>query len=337
MRGNVIAIASFARVGLGASFRVRVFVERMIGHAEPIVRASRTAFAALAFVVCAFGAAPVHAQTLSLSAPSDRGCPDDGAFRQALVERLSPPSLGRLQALRIDVRIAPSSEDDVLIGSIDIEGGAAGAPSGYARAFQSRSCAALANALALAVTLFMEQSGSREDTPPAKPPAEAPRSPVEWTTGFGAAVSYGDGPEVVGGAFVFGDARVSALRLTLEAHASAPSGITTSQGRIQVRALGALAASCFGPTWFFGCVAGELDDRIVSAVGVPGGRTDAAPLVAAGLRAGAAIPLGAFLSLRITLDGLYALKPDRVALRGQEVYSFAPGILRAGAGLGARF
>jgi hypothetical protein len=104
-----------------------------------------------------------------------------------------------------------------------------------------------------------------------------------------------------------------------------------------VRALGALAAGCFGPTWFFGCVAGELDDRIVSAIDVEGGRTAAAPLVAAGLRAGVAIPLGTVLSLRGALDGLYALKPDRVVLRGQDVYAFAPGILRLSAGLGARF
>lgn len=301
-------------------------------------------------VACALllGSASARAagSAVALAVPEHRGCPDERAFRDRVTARLAAPLVDRLDKLRVHVRISESDDPEMLVGSLLVERAGGDGGSGYARAFQSSSCTELADALALALSLFIAQSAEDEraneqtvkaDPGEAKAKEEVPRVAPEWAVGGGVGLSEGDSPKPVGIASVFTDLRVSVLRLTLEGHATFPSGVNTPQGRIQVRTFGGLAAVCTDVWWFFGCATGEIDERMVSAINVVDGRTATGLLVAAGLRAGIALPLGTRFLLRGTLDGLYSLKPDRVALAGEEVYEFAPGILRATFGAGVRF
>ncbi|HVH45172.1 MAG TPA: hypothetical protein VM925_22625 [Labilithrix sp.] len=277
---------------------------------------------------------------VSVVAPNGKGCPTEAAVRERVRARLSTDLRPRLDDARVDIRIAEAGEEGVLVGSLSME---SAVDAGQARAFQSRSCVDLADTLALAVALFIEQnapvsSASKADEKPEKPEKEPPKpSKVEWTIGPALGTSVGDTPEVALTGTVFGDLRIEAFRASVEAHATTPGEVASSRGRAQSRSVGGLGAACLGISWFFGCAVGSVDAVIVHGVDVPASKTSRSVGLGAGARGGIAIPLGPRFALRATVDALYSLVLQQISIADRAVYEYAPVIVRAALGFGVRF
>ncbi len=160
------------------------------------------------------------------------------------------------------------------------------------------------------------------ETSPANQVAPAPSPHLELGAAF-SGVLYGISPSASLGATAAAALRWSRLSLGIEGWVDLPSSapantIPGARARTSLAGAGPNACLHFGD--YFGCVVGIIGSLRAEAPGVPGASTRNAMDVLAGLRAGVALPLASWLSLRVTLDLLADPGRPTVEASGQPLW-----------------
>lgn len=292
-------------------------------------------------------------------------CPEEGDVRQAVVSRLGyDPFSSDAAATMFTEVVADGDEFRANLKLVDGDDAVRGD-----RSLKTRGpCAELMEAMALTISIAIDpESATRDDLPPAAPPLERsapppaparpaelhraehvlehdfvrespPATPLALSASLGPLVSVGTAPGVAfGGAFAV-DGQYGLLFAGAEARAdAAASGSATPFGRVRSSlVMGSLFVGLRRGALFVGAVGG-LGSIHATSREVAEERDADARVLAAGLRAGVAVPLVRWLELRVRLEGLGNLTRHTLQLDGREAYRYPAVSGNASAALAVRF
>jgi hypothetical protein len=299
-------------------------------------------------------------------------CPDEGELRKAVATRLGYDPFfpwARATVVAEVARRARGFHGHVTI--LDEHGLALGERSLDAT---SESCDDMVRALALAISIAIDDLASELAPPPPPPPSGAqpsiptppsPKAPAEadassprpavdrappprparsgervsWAGWVAPIASFGVAPTGTLGLHLDAELRHGSFSLGLEGRVDLPSSTSAAVGgrvRTQV-VLGAVVPCLREPSPLFVCgllVAGAFS---ASGVDVAAPQSRSALYAAPGLRLGIELPLSQSLFFIGHADGLVALLRHTVELDQTAVFTLPPAALSMGFGAGARF
>jgi hypothetical protein len=336
-------------------------------------RTFAAAVAALALVVGAPAAsASPSAKLTYLRAEGAERCPDEAELKRAVAARLGYDVFFPWAKTTVVVEItrAPKGFHGA-VKFVDARGVVKGQ-----RALDSKSddCADVVRALALTVSIAIDDFGL-DDVPkpapapepapvpepepepepapePAPSPAPAPEpapapAPVsatpprrtELALWVAPTVSFGVAPAAAVGAHVDVDVRRGPLSIGLEARADLPSSAAAPQGgRVSTHLLLASVVPCvraLAPLAL--CAVGSFGDFFESGAGLAAPSSGSAPFAAVGGRVAAFIPVTDRLFVATHVDVLAALTRHVVQIDDAEAFHVPPASATLGLGAGARF
>jgi hypothetical protein len=175
------------------------------------------------------------------------------------------------------------------------------------------------------------QSSPPADRPAAPAPPHAADAggpaaragPVRFDLGVGGFGSVGSLPQVSGGPFVLGRARLGRWSLDLEARAEVPetTAVPSAGARERTWSWGGSIAPCFH-AWAFAFCATASTNRIhAEGVGVTSPTPQDAQVVALGARTAAEWPVAGSVSLQVRADGSVPLARTRLVLNGVDAWT----------------
>jgi hypothetical protein len=287
-------------------------------------------------------------------APGARACPAEAALRAGVAARLGHDPFRPDAPSRLAVAVRRRGAG--FAAAIQLRD-AAGAVI-WQDELQDDRCAALIEAVALAIAIELAPDPACPDPPPcppaapcppppASPPpcapaAPAPRSPpappraLRFELGAGLLTSLGLTPSPGLGGAGFVRFRWSDVSIALEGRALAPAPVRADRGTpLDVASLAALAAPCAHLGYFSGCGLAQL-----GALDVSGERVrsrDRFLLAAAGGRVALDIPLWRGLAARAHADVLVTFSPTTLLVNEHEVWTTPRLSGAAGAGLSMSF
>lgn len=297
-------------------------------------------------------------------------CPDEAALRRAVVARVGYDPFFPWASTTVIVRLdrAKSGEFTSTVDLVDGEGVAHGS-----RVLDGRSCAALLDATALAVSIAIDprallgpvespepsvaSSGPPKPetaepvTPPASPPpperapAEADVQPAPRPPGpppieawLGARAAFGTAPAAalggaVGVAFV-----TRRVGLGAEGRIDGPASVPgPAGGRARAWAARAALLPCARLGAFRACGAFEVGSLHAEGVDVEGGRAGSTLWLALGARGAVEVPLAGGFALRPSVDVLVPLRHVTLRVNGAEAWQTPSVALGGGIDLVAHF
>jgi hypothetical protein len=179
----------------------------------------------------------------------------------------------------------------------------------------------------------------KTDEPREEPAPPSSGSPA-WRAwlGLGPSLAWRLGPGVTSEARLFFAARRNDFSLEIAAEATYPSSERRwdGSGFRQYLAGGAVAV-CRHHDWLSGCALGRASAVLVNGLGVDSPRSPSGVVAHAGVRLGAALPLGGPWLLAARLDGLVLLTSSKVVLNGAQVWDMPRLAGLAGVDLIVRF
>jgi len=277
-----------------------------------------------------------------------QGCPSPAELRRAIVSKLGwDPFSPRAGAT---VSVAIESDGGRLGGTVELRG-ASGQPLGTRSIPKSnRKCAELSNALALVVTLTLDQRAHTDaaptiapEIPPSPPPTEAVLSTValaqperprlRWSLALGGEGGAGVGPGAGLGAVIAVEARGWRWSGALEAGGDYFSGASVPSGRVWGLLESAAGTACWRPLLlglsFGACGLAATGLEQAEPTGLIGAHSSSRLFLALGMRLLVEVPIGGDFSLIANLDPAMPILRARFTL-GDETLWQAPSIWLAG-------
>lgn len=312
------------------------------------------AVAALGMLFATEGAARASttARLVYLRGVDTESCPGEGELRDAVAARLGydPFTPSALDTLFTEVdksgggfvaRVKLVSHDNTVRG---------------ARVLQtSGACADLMASLALTISIAIDpMAGTRKGRPeglppderevdpnaassassgepiadaepplPAAPPPPPPAPRVVFALGGGALGSVGYAPAPALGFAAFVRARLGDASLGLEGRADLPASTDVSAGgRVRSSLLAVTLLPCGHVGVLFGCARGSLGSLQAEGLDVTDPGTASAIWAAAGVRAGAELPVSRIFALRLHADGDVLITRYSLRIGGSTSYRY---------------
>jgi hypothetical protein len=311
--------------------------------------------AALLFWVAA-AAAPRPVTLSYLRDPGAEACPDERWIRQAVSARLGADPFVEAGEVRIEARISKAARG--LIGTIAVTDNAGARLGRRELASATGDCLELASAMELAMAIAVDPqyltrpppaepapvvAPAPVPPPPASVPAPVPQPPpvvpsssVGLQLHAGALGAFGLSPNVVPAAVLGASLRWSRLSVGIEARADLASTVSFGPGRVTSSVLLGSIVPCALIGRFAVC--GLISAGAIQFTGeiVPPTRRESSPLVLAGLRGRAELPLTATLSLQPFVDVQAVLIRTTVVSGDQPVWVTSPVAASAGLALGVQ-
>jgi hypothetical protein len=328
--------------------------------------------------LAAFGASALAAST-SFATPSARlvyvrevtasSCPDEASLRQAVKQRIGYDPFFPWARTTVVVEVAGASQAFAAhVWITDEQGFSRGARELRS---ESKGCAGLIDAAALAISIALDVSvPPPEPSPrgsPSEPTAPAPASapavapvaapgsppdsaaapelagvtaptPIRALIGTDALLAIAAAPSPTAGidAWVAGRLGVGSLGFELRGDVPA-TAVGADGGHATVALFAATAAPCAHAGPLFACVLGSVGWLEASGADVRVRRSGSAFFPALGARIGLDVPLGSKVALRLRGDLLVNFLRTSVALDGVSVWTLQQVSALIGAGLAYRF
>jgi hypothetical protein len=282
-----------------------------------------------------------------------RSCPSSAWLRSEIVRQLGWDPFRENADKMVSVTLA--ADDNGLGGVVELVG-----PSGELLgrreiASSRRRCLELSKALALVVTLALDErarsSGAPVEAPgaPSSPvatiaseayrPPTKPPSGLRWSMGLGGVLALGSGPGWGIGGLIAGEARWPRWSIGLEGVGSGLTGAAVSGGSVSASIWSATAAGCarrlLGLELLGACGLVTVGDEQARGTGYPGEHSADGLFLAAGGRALATLVAVDPFSLLAQVDVLVPLRLAHFTIGGNDLWQ-AP-LIEGSAGLRASF
>jgi len=258
-------------------------------------------------------------------------CPDDRAIRAAVVRRLGRDPFADKAARRLTARIA--ADGDGLRARVELVDAAGRELGRWQVGTPRQDCVELASALVLAISIVLDPP----DTPPPSPPVASPPSTSTLSGAVGAMVAAGAAPATTVGL----TARMLGGRLGrelgVELRADLPRSEPIQGGRVRTFSLSGALSACARNRGLLLCGVAGAGALHARGEGLTDSRSSTQPMVYAGPRLMAEVPLAGALLLVAHVDGLLSLWQTTLRVDGEIAWATPVFSVVAGLGLGAQF